>query len=162
MAHSLGAHCCGLIFGRVKKAGQWGRDMATRSAHIDWCEYTLPNPEHSQVPSIKTCLAVLTLFAAFPELDRVPAQNRTGKQWALTNTPSPIGVGEDSQGIDVYCMTIEEQIALRHLMTQNNAHVFTSNVHTLLTSAMHRQDIASDVGAAVAAASRALTGMSRQ
>jgi len=130
--------------------------MATTAAHIDWCEYTLPNPEGSPVPSIKTCLVVLTLFAAFPELDRVPAQNRSGKQWTITNTASPIGVGQDSVGIDIYCTTIEEQKILRRLMPQ---HVFTTDVNDLLTYAMHCHDRAFDADAAVAAAMRALMSM---
>jgi hypothetical protein len=47
---------------------------------------TLPPPADARVRAIDACLIVLTLFPAFPELDRVPAQNKGGKMLAQTNT----------------------------------------------------------------------------
>jgi hypothetical protein len=77
--------------------------MKTKSDHIDWSTHCLPVPEGAKADyNVITCLVVLTLFPAFPELDRVPAQNKGGKAVSDMNTTSPIGVGETAQGFDIY------------------------------------------------------------
>ncbi len=103
---------------------------------------------------MKTCIAVLTLFPAFPELDRVPAQNRGGKKVADANTVSPIGVGVQARGMDCYCITIAQQIALRKLVTDETDFMFTTDVQLLQTYDMHMRILASQKDVAVAAAAR--------
>ncbi len=81
----LGSHCHGVPFGQRLEARRDQSSMQTVSDHVDWSRYTLPAPAHSGKKGVLTCLVVLTLLAAFPELDRVPAQNKAGKavaaQW---------------------------------------------------------------------------------
>ena len=134
-----------------------GRVLTTISSHVDWVVYNLPLPEGANVDtksSAKTCIVVLTLFPAFPELDRVPAQNRGGKKVADANTTSAIGVGIQGQGIDVYCLTIAEQIALRKLVATETGYFFTSDVDLLQTQEMHMRILKSEKDDAVAAAAR--------
>ncbi len=154
----LGPQCFGVPFGRVIHDG---RIMSTFSDHIDWGRYTSPLPEgaknedqkHSK-STVATCIAVLTLFPAFPELDRVPAQNRGGKKVADTNTVSAIGVGVHAQGMDCYCLSINEQKALRKLVTHETGFRFTTDVHLLQTYEMHMRTLKSQKDDAVAAAAR--------
>jgi hypothetical protein len=154
----LGAHCFGLPFGEEFKDGKWGRIMKTFCAHIDWSTYTLPPPADSSVESVGTCLVVLTLFPAFPELDCVPAQNRGGKTWATTNTVSPIEVADVPEwGFDICAATIEEQILLRaKLQTLLPHYVFRTDVQSLSTTTSLRRRAASGTRNAAAAARDAL------
>ena len=152
----LGPQCFGVPFGHVIHDG---RIMSTFSDHTDWGRYNIPHPEGAKNEdpthkSVATCIAVLTLFPAFPELDRVPAQNRGGKKIADANTVSAIGVGVQAQGMDCYCISIDEQIALRKLVTDETGFMFTTDVHLLQTYEMHTRTLKSQKDDAVAAAAR--------
>ncbi len=150
----MGAHCCGLPFGQEKKRGIWGRAMATYSYHTDWSMYTLPLPAAHEKASVHTCLVVLTLFAAFPELDRVPLQNKGGKVAAASNEKSPIEVGDAGGGFDICAATVEEQIRLRELVTLLQQHSFSTDVQLVQTRQILRRRAVSltQVSAAVARA----------
>jgi hypothetical protein len=101
-----------------------------------------------------TCLAVLTLFPAFPELDRVPAQNKGGKVLATTNTASPIEVSNVAGCFDICAVTIEEkQIRLRALLP---LYVFSTDVQLLSTKLMLKRRAASQTKFSSAVAREAL------
>ena len=98
----------------------------------------LPPPADASVAGgIDTCLVVLTLFPAFPELERVPAQNQGGKRLVQTNTVSPIEVADVPEwGFDIGVTSIDSQIALRQKLPR---FLFSTDVKLLLTQAFLRR-----------------------
>ncbi len=58
--------------------------MSSGAAHLDWETYRLPAPYGDNMAGERTCLMVLSLFAAFPELTSIPAFDRGGQDWTGT------------------------------------------------------------------------------
>ncbi len=90
--------CCGVPFGKVRhhffNTRRQLSVMASIKGHLDWERYNLPAPYDSDLGAAETCLMVLSLFAAFPELTSIPAFNRGGKGWTgINHALSEIGVG---------------------------------------------------------------------
>ena len=75
-------------------------------AHLDWEAYRLPAPYGNNMAGEITCLMVLSLFAAFPELTSIPAFNKGGKGWThIKHALSEIGVGNCHDGVgSTYCL----------------------------------------------------------
>ncbi len=74
--------------------------MSSFKGHLDWERYNLPAPYDSDLAAADTCLMVLSLFAAFPELTSIPAFNRGSKGWTgITHALSEIGVGNCHDGV---------------------------------------------------------------
>ena len=98
----------------------------------------LPPPADASVAGgIDTCLLILTLLPAFPELDRVPAQNKGGKKMVQTSTASPIEVADvPGWGYDIGVTSIDTQIALRQ---KQPLFLFSTDVNLLLTHAFLRR-----------------------
>jgi len=143
----LGGHCHGLPFGTTTA----GQQIATVSHHIDWPLYSLIGPNGSGNARANTCLLVLLLFLAYPELERICAQNRGGESWFDGNARGTVGVGADEDGMGaIFCNSIEEQTRLRALCVQSMPdYVFTSDVDSLVTFADHRRKKRSDKAQAV-------------
>jgi len=148
----LGPHSHGLPFGTVvsqRKGAHLGRDIVTFSEHIDWARFLATPPDNLPSNAYKagqSCLVLLLLFIAFPDLKRVCSQTNGGNCWNPTNTPSPVGVGVTAGGIGaIYCRTIEKQTSLRALLPD---FAFASDVNSLDTFAMHLARGAADTAAA--------------
>jgi hypothetical protein len=94
----LGGICCGVPFGNVRQLHpylQLQSVMSSFKAHVDWEKYRLPAPYGDDMAGAETCLMVLSLFAAFPELTSIPAFNRGGQGWTgRKHALSEIGVGK--------------------------------------------------------------------
>jgi hypothetical protein len=140
----MGAQSHGVPFGKVRYDFQHPQKklsvMKSCKAHLDWELYRLPAPHMSDLASAKTCLIVLSLFAAFPVLTSIPAFNHGGKGWTGTNhAMGQIGVGNchDGKG-SIYCLSVDGQISLRELLLQHTQHVFTTDVNSCVTFSMHK------------------------
>ena len=145
----MGGHCCGLPFGTAAKDG---RTIMTIVSHPDWPMYTMPSPHNSDLQSAKTCVIVLLLLIAFPDLLWICALNGGGEVWG-ENEPGTVGVGTDSQNRmgAIYCLSIQQQIDLRALfLSENPDFQFTSRVENLVTLGDHQK--ARGVGRTQAAA----------
>jgi hypothetical protein len=137
----LGPACCGVPFGKVRKYSSrlTLSEMHSNKGHLDWGPYMLPAPYGSSQAAASTCLVVLSLFPAFPELTSIPAFNRGSQDWTGTNhAQSEIGVGNCHDGLgSIYCKTLDGQIMLRGLLLQHTQHVFTTDVNSCVTQGMH-------------------------
>jgi hypothetical protein len=139
----LGATCCGVPFGKVRHHPINTRRqlsiMRSMKARLDWALYSLPAPYDFNVGTEETCLLVLSLFAAFPELTSVAAFFHGGKDWnGVKHAVSEIGIGNCHDGAgSVYCLTLDGQITLRGNLLQHTQHVFTTDVTSCVTYGMH-------------------------
>ena len=108
-------------------------------ASLDWEVYNLPAPYDFNVPAEITCLLVLSLFAAFPELTSIAAFNRGAKDWnGVKHAVCEIGVGHCHDGVgSIYCLSLDGQITLRDYLLQHTQHVFTTDVNSCVTLGMH-------------------------
>jgi hypothetical protein len=141
----LGPTCCGVPFGEVRQNSRDLRRLQTMHSvkgSLDWQDYNLPAPydAYSYSAAQPTCLIVLSLFAAFPELTSIPAFNQGAQDWTgVTHDQSAIGVGNCHDGAgSVYCMSVAGQIMLRQMLLQHTQHVFTTDVNSCVTFGMHR------------------------
>ncbi len=82
---------------------------------------------------------VLSLFAAFPELTSIAAFNKDANDWTgVKSAPSQIGVGNCHDGAgSIYCLSLDGQSTLRELLLEHTQHVFTTDVNSCVTFAMH-------------------------
>ena len=140
----LGGICCGVPFGIVRQSHpnlNFQTVMSSGAAHLDWETYSLPAPYGDNLAAQRTCLMVLSLFAAFPELTSIPAFNKGGQGWMHVNhAHSEIGVGNCHDGVgSIYCLSLDGQITLRALLrTHTPQYVFTTDVGNCTTQYMHQ------------------------
>jgi len=134
----MGGHCCGLPFGIAAKDL---RVISTIVTHPNWPRYKLASSHNSRLNGADTCVIVLPLLIAFPELLWICALNGGGEVWG-ENVPGTVGVGTDAQHRmgAIYCLSIQQQIELRALYVGENPNFqFTSRVQSLATLGDHQK-----------------------
>jgi len=82
----MDGHCCGLPFGIAAKDL---RVIMTVVCHPDWPMSNLPSSCNSGLDGAKTCVIVLLLLIAFPDLLWICALNGGGEVWG-ENLPGTI------------------------------------------------------------------------